>query len=188
MSLENLNFKKGLIRLFIVSIVGAPIYGLFVYASKIEDIEQTKQQTQRLQDILVKQVNNPKCDYVFIKDSKTLQTQECSNFERYIDLLKDKNNPKCDFIFKKGWSTQSNECGTLEIYRDAIITYKNSHWQSRIVTESLVRSYLKNEVSDVNLLMWFRESIRPVLIVLAFWFLSFIGFRILRWVYKGFKN
>lgn len=61
MSLENLNFKKGIIRLFIVSIVGAPVFGFF---DGIEQMANNSYLLNQSKDALIKQVNDARCEIV----------------------------------------------------------------------------------------------------------------------------
>jgi ATP-dependent Zn protease len=78
MNLENLNFKKGLIRLFIVSIVGAIIFGYFRGEQKQFDKVSAGLEYSQL---LVSQFNLNDCDYIFIfkKPNTSPYTKECEN-------------------------------------------------------------------------------------------------------------
>ncbi len=154
MNLENLNFKKGLIRLFIVSIVGAPIYGLL---DGVEQMNKNSNLLKNNKDELIKEFNNPKCDYVFKEDIKESKT--------------------------------TKECSTLEIYSDSLLKYQKDNLKKYPkISGLLIRDYMSKESQNTDLRVWFQHSIGPVILVLTFWFVSYFGFRILRWIYRGFKN
>jgi predicted Zn-ribbon and HTH transcriptional regulator len=154
MNLENLNLKKGLIRLFIVSIVGAPAYGFF---DGMEDMNKSLFRELETRDSLIKGINNPRCNYVFNQDIK---------------------EPK-----------RVPECSSLEIYSDSILKYKKDKSEKYSeVTELLIGDFMSTERRNSDLRIWLSHSINPVFNVLAFWFVSYFGFRILRWVYRGFKK
>jgi hypothetical protein len=160
MSLENLNLKKGILRLFIVSIVGAPIYGLF---NGMEQMANSSYLLNQSKDALIKQVNDPRCEIVL--KGFIIETNPWDNSKHKLD------------------------CSTLEIYSDSLLKYQKENLKKYPeVSELLVRDYISKESRTTDFRVWLQNSIEPVFYVLAFWFISYFGFRILRWVYKGFKG
>jgi len=71
MNLENLNLKKGLLRLFIVSLGGAVLYGFF--GSIYDPVDNLYERGRRL-DKVVAQFEDPRCEYIFNKDGKEFKS------------------------------------------------------------------------------------------------------------------
>jgi len=164
---ENLNFEKGLKRLFIVSIVGAILYGSIGSIKKILEFSFRNPNTI---DKLITQFNNPKCDYVFNKNNA------------------DYRPPPPDPTF---WvSTRGNkECDELESDSKLILNHQKHNLQKYPeVSDLLIRDAMNSwgRGIQINTLVW--SIAFPVTFILVFWYLSLQVFMILRWIYRGFKG
>jgi len=164
---ENLNFEKGLKRLFTISIVGACLYGSI---GSIKEILEISFRTPKTIDQLVTQFNNPVCDFVFNKNS--------------VDYLPPPPDPIL-FVTPRG----NKDCYGLENESKLILNHQKRNLQKYPeVSDLLIRDAINSSNTWYKWTTWFWGIAFSVMFVLIFWYLSSQVFMILRWIYRGFKN
>lgn len=156
-----MNYKKGLVRIFIVSSIS-----VFLWSSTKEIVNDT-------------QSLNYSKNYA-AKDAK--------------DVIGSLNNPICLDAIKKNspnsleWTRDlDNSCYRLSFYYDDVKALLDNKKAVDQVSEKDIKDML---IQRQELQLFKRAAFKATAALLIFWgllYLVYVAFRILQWVYKGFK-